>query len=100
MLRALALEGQFDAIVAAEDVSAGQARPAGLSRGGRAARIPPERCVVVEDAAVGVEAARRAGNEVHRREPEPRCSRPIWPSRRSKIFRTDVFDRLVARMTD
>ena len=61
MLRALAVDGMFEAIVSAEDVSRGKPDPqVFLAAAGRLG-IPPDRCIVVEDAAVGVAAARRAG---------------------------------------
>ncbi len=61
MLRALAVDGMFEAIVSAEDVSRGKPDPqVFLAAAGRLG-IRPDRCVVVEDAAVGVAAARRAG---------------------------------------
>ena len=61
MLRALALDGMFEAIVSAEDVTKGKPDPqVFLAAAGRLG-LPPDRCVVVEDAAVGVAAARSAG---------------------------------------
>jgi HAD superfamily hydrolase (TIGR01509 family) len=60
MLRALALDGMFEAIVSAEDVTKGKPDPqVFLAAAGRLG-LPPDRCVVVEDAAVGVAAARSA----------------------------------------
>ena len=61
MLRALGVAPEFDAIVAAEDVTAGKPDPqVFLAAAGRLG-LPPERCIVVEDAAAGVAAARHAG---------------------------------------
>jgi beta-phosphoglucomutase-like phosphatase (HAD superfamily) len=48
-------------IVGAEDVVHGKPAPDVFLVAARAVNVPPDRCVVVEDAAVGVEAARRAG---------------------------------------
>jgi HAD superfamily hydrolase (TIGR01509 family) len=60
VLRALALDGMFEAIVSAEDVTKGKPDPqVFLAAAGRLG-IAPDRCVVVEDAAVGVAAARSA----------------------------------------
>ena len=61
MLRLLKLEACFDAIAAAEDVTAGKPDPqiflaAALRLGAR-----PEQSIVVEDAAAGIEAAKAAG---------------------------------------
>ena len=61
MLRALAVDRDFDAIVSAEDVTAGKPDPQVFVRAAGRLGLPPERCIVVEDAAVGIEAARRAG---------------------------------------
>jgi beta-phosphoglucomutase len=61
MLQALALDGMFDAIVSAEDVTKGKPDPQVFLAAAERLGIPPGRCIVVEDAAVGVEAARAAG---------------------------------------
>jgi len=61
MLRVLRLEGFVDAIVAAEDVTAGKPDPQVFLKAAEKLGVPPLRCVVVEDAAAGVEAAKRAG---------------------------------------
>jgi HAD superfamily hydrolase (TIGR01509 family) len=61
MLGALGLDHEFDATVGAEDVSAGKPDPQVFLTAAAKLSVSPERCVVVEDAAVGIEAARRAG---------------------------------------
>ena len=61
MLRALHLERYFDAIVSSEDVTAGKPDPQVFLVAAGKLDVPPSRCIVVEDAAAGVEAARRAG---------------------------------------
>lgn len=61
MLGALALDGFFDAIVSAEDVTAGKPDPQVFQAAARRLHAEPHQSIVVEDAAVGVEAARRAG---------------------------------------
>jgi beta-phosphoglucomutase len=61
MLAALHLTRYFDAIVSSEDVTRGKPEPDVFLVAARKVGVPPERCVVVEDAAAGVEAARRAG---------------------------------------
>jgi beta-phosphoglucomutase len=61
MLRVLGVETELDAIVSAEDVTAGKPDPQVFLRAAAAVGVPPRRCVVVEDALVGIEAARRAG---------------------------------------
>ena len=61
MLRALSLAAMFDTIVSAEDVSRGKPDPQVFLAAAERLEVPADRCVVVEDAAAGVEAARRAG---------------------------------------
>jgi HAD superfamily hydrolase (TIGR01509 family) len=61
MLRVLGVETELDAIISAEDVTAGKPDPQVFLKAAAAVSVPPERCVVVEDAVVGIEAARRAG---------------------------------------
>jgi HAD superfamily hydrolase (TIGR01509 family) len=61
MLRVLHIDGYFDAIVSADDVTIGKPDPQVFLKAAEKLGVPPARCVVVEDAAAGVEAARRAG---------------------------------------
>jgi HAD superfamily hydrolase (TIGR01509 family) len=61
MLEVLGVDHDFDAIVGAEDVTAGKPDPQVFLTAAAKLGLPPERCVVVEDAAAGIEAARRAG---------------------------------------
>lgn len=61
MLRVLDLTDYLDAIVAAEDVTIGKPDPQVFLTAASRLGIPPARCVVVEDAAAGVEGARRGG---------------------------------------
>ncbi len=57
----LALARFFDAVVSADDVGRGKPDPAIFLAGARELSLPPQRCIVVEDAPAGLEAARRAG---------------------------------------
>lgn len=61
MLAALKLEAFFDAVIAAEDVTAGKPDPQVFRAAAFRVHVPPSHCIVVEDAAAGIEAARRAG---------------------------------------
>ena len=61
MLRVLGLASYLDAIVAAEDVTIGKPDPQVFLKAAEKVGVPPNRCIVVEDAAAGVEGARRAG---------------------------------------
>ena len=51
----------FQALVSAEDVTAGKPDPQVFITAASRLSAPPSECIVVEDAAAGVEAARRAG---------------------------------------
>ncbi|WP_030443595.1 HAD-IA family hydrolase [Actinoplanes subtropicus] len=48
-------------LVTTDDVEAGKPDPAGYLRAAELLGVPPENCLVVEDAEVGLEAARAAG---------------------------------------
>lgn len=61
MLRVLDLDRYFDATVSAEDVTAGKPDPQVFLTAASKLHAARASCVVVEDAAAGVEAARRAG---------------------------------------
>ena len=61
MLRVAGLGDCFDAVVSADDVTIGKPDPQVFLKAAEKVHVPPSRCIVVEDAAAGVEAARRAG---------------------------------------
>jgi beta-phosphoglucomutase len=61
MLTALGLTSWFDAIVASEDVTKGKPDPQVFLTAASRLAVPPTHAIVVEDAAAGIEAARRAG---------------------------------------
>jgi len=63
-LDVLGLRAYFTAIVSAEDVSHGKPDPEVFLKAAEKLGMPPERCVVFEDAHVGIEAAQRAGMRV------------------------------------
>jgi beta-phosphoglucomutase len=58
---ALGMAEWFGAVVSAEDVRHGKPDPEVFLVAAARLGVPPARCVVVEDAAAGIEAARRAG---------------------------------------
>ena len=60
MLEALVMARSFEAVIAAEDVTAGKPDPQVFRAAAFRLHVPPAHCVVVEDAAAGIEAARRA----------------------------------------
>ena len=59
MHRALGFSGFIDTLVGAEDVSKGKPDPEVFIKAAQTLGVPTERCVVVEDAEAGIEAARR-----------------------------------------
>jgi beta-phosphoglucomutase len=61
VLEVIQLAGCFQAIVSAEDVTRGKPDPQVFLTAASRLGLPPSRCIVVEDAPAGVEAARRAG---------------------------------------
>lgn len=61
MLEAVGLASLMDAVISAEDVTRGKPDPQVFLMAAERVGVPPERCIVVEDAAAGIEAARRAG---------------------------------------
>jgi len=61
VLQVIGLAGDFQAIVSAEDVTRGKPDPQVFLTAAARLNVPPARCIVVEDAAHGVEAARRGG---------------------------------------
>lgn len=61
MARVLGVADYMAALISAEDVRAGKPDPEVFLTAAAALGVPPARCAVVEDAAAGIEAARRAG---------------------------------------
>jgi HAD superfamily hydrolase (TIGR01509 family) len=61
LLDKFGIRDRFEAILSGADLPAGKPDPALFLEAAAALGLPAERCVVVEDAPAGVEAARRAG---------------------------------------
>ena len=61
MVRALKIEQYIDGVASAEDVTAGKPDPQVFLAAASRLKVPASQCIVVEDAAAGVEAAHRAG---------------------------------------
>ena len=61
IIAALGLDGTFDTVIAAEDVIHGKPHPEVFLAAAARLGVAPSRCVVVEDAPMGIEAARRGG---------------------------------------
>jgi len=61
MRRVLGFEGLIETFVSADDVRMGKPDPEVFLTAAGRLNVPPRRCIVVEDAAAGIEAAHRAG---------------------------------------
>lgn len=61
LLETLDIAQYFDAITSAEDVQRGKPDPQVFLITAKKLGVPPERCIVVEDAPAGIEGAQRAG---------------------------------------
>ncbi len=88
VLEVMGLAGFFEALVSAEDVTAGKPDPQVFQKGAERLGMLASRCIVVEDAVPGVEAARRAGM---------RC---IGVSRKGSLAGADVVVRSLVDLRD
>jgi len=61
ILKELAIEGYFDAVLCDRDVERGKPDPQVFLRAAERVGAPSSRCLVIEDAVMGVQAAKRAG---------------------------------------
>jgi HAD superfamily hydrolase (TIGR01509 family) len=61
VLEVLGMASFFQAVVSAEDVTAGKPDPQVFLTAAARLGVPPSACIVVEDSSAGIEAARRAG---------------------------------------
>lgn len=96
MLRAAGLTGYFDATASAEDVTAGKPDPQIFLRAAGKLQVPPSRCVVVEDAAAGVEGARRGGMRCIGVTKNGRLNADVFVESLTELP-ADAFDRLIGR---
>ena len=87
MLSVLKLDRYFDAIVTAEDVTAGKPDPEVFLAAAARLNVSPAASVVVEDAAAGIEAARRAGMK-------------CVGVNRTSVLDADVFVRALTELPD
>lgn len=86
VLEVTGLAPYFAATVAAEDVRRGKPDPEVFLTAAERLGVPPGRCVVVEDAPAGIEAARRAG------------MRAVGLSRGSPALRADLVVRSLCEL--
>ena len=88
VVQALGFDRLIDAIASAEDVSRGKPAPDVFLEAARRTGVPPPLCVVVEDVAAGIGAARAAG------------MKSIGVSRRETLGEADIFVRSLADLPD
>ena len=97
LVEVLHLHDVFQATVSAEEVAHGKPAPDVFLRAAEKLHVPPARCIVVEDAAVGVEAGRRGGMRTIGIE-GGHCHGPLDAdvvTRSMADLPADTFDRLV-----
>jgi HAD superfamily hydrolase (TIGR01509 family) len=94
MLRVLDLRQYVDAIVSAEDVTIGKPDPQVFLAAAAKLRVLPSRAIVVEDAAAGVEGARRAGMRRIGVNPRSRLDADVYVKSLADLP-SDVFDALL-----
>lgn len=94
MLRVLGLETYLDAIVSAEDVTAGKPDPQVFLKAAEKLSTPASRCIVVEDAAAGVEGGRRAGMRTIGVTRNGTLDADVFVRSLTEL-RSDAFDRLL-----
>jgi len=88
VVQALGFDRLIDAIASAEDVTRGKPAPDVFLEAARRTGVPPPLCVVVEDVAAGIAAARAAG------------MKSIGVSRRETLGEADIFVRSLADLPD
>lgn len=98
LVEVLGLDDVFDATVSAEEVSHGKPAPDVFLRAAERVGVPPARCVVVEDAGIGVEAGRRGGMRTIGIEgPHGRLDADVVTCSMADLPH-DTFDRLIPRV--
>jgi beta-phosphoglucomutase len=95
LVEVLGLDDVFQATVSAEEVAHGKPSPDVFLRAAEKVGVPRARCVVVEDAGIGVEAGRRAGMRTIGIEgPHGRLEADVV-TRSMADLPADTFDRLI-----
>lgn len=97
VLEMLDLTRNFDALVSAEDVQRGKPDPQVFLVAAERVAAPPVRCIVVEDAPVGVESAHRAGIRVIGVRSTHPTLEADWTVQTLDDLPEDAFDRLLRR---
>jgi beta-phosphoglucomutase len=95
ILEALAIGGCFDAIASSEDVQRGKPDPQVFLAAAAKVAVPPQRCIVVEDAPAGIEGGRRAGMRTIGVCSSHATLQADWVVRSLDELPDDAFDRLL-----
>ena len=95
ILDALGIAGCFDATVSAEDVQRGKPDPQVFLVAAERVDVPPARCIVVEDAPVGVEGAHCAGMRAIGVRSTHAALQADWLVQSLEELPDDAFDRLL-----
>jgi HAD superfamily hydrolase (TIGR01509 family) len=96
VLEVIGLADYFEALASAEDVTRGKPDPQVFLTAASRLNTPPSQCIVVEDAAMGVEAARRAGMRSIGVSRNQRLAADVAVSSLVEL-QPDVFEKLLAR---
>ena len=99
MLEAAGIADLIDAVVSAEDVSAGKPDPQVFLAAAARLHVQPDRCVVVEDAAAGIEGAKRGGMKSIGVSTSAVLHADVFVRSLAELPE-DVFDRLLPPVTD
>ena len=94
MLHVLKFDGLIDAMVSADEVKKGKPDPEVFLAAAAAVSVAPSRCVIVEDAAAGVEAGRRAGMKTIGVNAKTPLAADIYVTSLAELP-PDAFDRLL-----
>jgi beta-phosphoglucomutase-like phosphatase (HAD superfamily) len=97
ILEGLKIADLFDATVSAEDVQTGKPDPEVFLVAAARVSTPPARCVVIEDAPAGIEAARLAGMRTIGVQSSHASLSADVVVRTLEELSEDAFDRLIAK---
>jgi beta-phosphoglucomutase len=95
ILGALGIGKYFDAIASSEDVQRGKPDPQVFLAAAAKVAVPPQCCIVVEDAPAGIEGARRAGMRTIGVCSSHATLQADWVVRSLDELPDDAFDRLL-----
>ncbi len=99
VLEMLGIARCFDAVVSAEDVHRGKPDPQVFLTAATRVAVPPARCIVVEDAPVGIEGARRAGMRTIGVRSTNATLQADWTVSTLDELPDDAFDRFLPRIS-